>query len=158
MAALKEGQVAPKFRLSAHPEGKVALEDYKGKQHVVLFFYSKGNTPGCTNEAVSFQALLEDFERAGAAVLGISPDDLAAHAKFAEKRGLSFPLLSDSGAKVASKYGVWKERSMYGRTYMGIERTTFVIDPDGRICRIYPKVKIAGHAQAVLEFVQSLKP
>ncbi len=156
MAALREGQPAPSFVLPAFPQGQVALDDFKGRKHVVLYFYSRGSTPGCTNEALSFQALLEDFDRAGAVVLGVSPEDLDAHARFANKRGLSFPLLSDTDAEVASRYGVWTPRTMYGRTYMGIERTTFVIDRSGTIRRVYPKVRVAGHAREVLEFVQSL--
>jgi len=156
MAGPEEGKAAPQFALPAHPRGKVALKDYRGKRHVVLYFYPKDMTSGCTQEAVSFQAQLEAFAEAGAVVLGVSPDDLSSHAKFAEKQGLGFPLLSDVGATVAAKYGVWKEKSMYGRKFMGIERTTFVIDKTGKVRKVYPKVKVAGHAEAVLEFVQGL--
>ena len=156
MAAPEEGKAAPAFALAAHPNGTIALKDYTGRQHVVLYFYPKDMTSGCTQEAASFQAHLEAFAKAGAVVLGVSPDDLASHAKFAGKQGLSFPLLSDTDAKVATKYGVWKEKSMYGRKYMGIERTTFVVDRTGKVRRIYPKVKVPGHAEAVLEFVQNL--
>lgn len=156
MAAPQEGKAAPKFKLAAHPEGTVALGDFAGKQHVVLYFYPKDMTSGCTQEAVGFQQHLAAFAQAGAAVLGVSPDDLGSHSKFAAKQGLSFPLLSDTDSKVATQYGVWKEKSMYGRKFMGIERTTFVIDRSGVIRRIYPKVKVAGHAEAVLGFVRSL--
>jgi len=156
MAVPQEGKAAPAFALPAHPKGKVALKDYKGKQHVVLYFYPKDMTSGCTQEAVGFQTDLDAFAKAGVVVLGVSPDDLASHAKFAEKQGLQFPLLSDTDQKVATQYGVWKEKSMYGRKFMGIERTTFVIDKTGKIRKVYPKVKVAGHAEAVLEFVQGM--
>jgi len=156
MAAPEEGKAAPAFALPAHPKGKVALEDYRGKQHVVLYFYPKDMTSGCTQEAAGFQAHLDAFAKAGAVVLGVSPDGLDSHAKFAGKQGLQFALLSDTDAKVATTYGVWKEKSMYGRKFMGIERTTFVIDRTGKVRRIYPKVNVPGHAEAVLGFVRNL--
>ncbi len=156
MTAPEEGKAAPAFVLPAHPGGKVALKDYRGKQHVVLYFYPRDMTSGCTQEAAEFQAHLEAFETAGAAVLGVSPDSLESHAEFAAKQGLGFPLLSDVDSEVATRYGVWKEKSLYGRRYMGVERTTFVIDGAGKVRKVYPKVKVAGHAEAVLEFVRSL--
>jgi len=156
MADLAEGRQAPAFTLPASTGGEVSLQDFAGKQHVVLYFYPRDMTPGCTQEACSFRDLRAEFEQAGAAILGVSTDDLASHARFTEAHALSFPLLSDTDAAVATQYGVWKEKRQYGRTYMGIERTTFVIDKAGIIRRIYPKVKVDQHADAVLEFVRSL--
>jgi len=136
MADLAEGQKAPAFTLPASTGGKTSLRDFAGKQHVVLYFYPRDMTPGCTQEACSFRDLRSECERAGAAIRGVSTDDLGSHSKFAEAHDLSFPLLSDADAKVATKYGVWKEKRQYGRTYMGIERTTFVMDKAGVIRRV----------------------
>ena len=155
MGDVVEGKTAPAFSLEASTGGKVSLKDLKGKT-VVLYFYPKDMTSGCTTEACAFRDLRGDFEAAGVVVLGVSPDDLESHEKFVNKENLNFPLLSDPGATVAQKYGVWKEKSNYGRTYMGIERTTFAIDGEGVIRRIWPKVKVAQHADKVLEFVRSL--
>jgi peroxiredoxin Q/BCP len=156
MAELSEGKKAPQFTLPASTGGKIALKDYKGKSHVVLYFYPRDDTSGCTKEACSFRDLRDEFEQAGAAILGVSADDMASHEKFAGKYDLNFPLLSDPDAKVCTKYGVWKEKSMYGKKFMGIERTTFVIDKAGTVRKVYPKVKVAEHADQVLEFVRSL--
>lgn len=153
----REGEVAPEFTLPAvgWPDGEeVALSDLRGRT-VVLFFYPKDMTSGCTAEACAFEAALPDFEDVDATILGISKDSLADHEKFREKEGLTFPLLSDADSDVCERYGVWKEKSMYGRTYMGIERTTFVIDPGGRIAKVFPKVKVKGHASEVLEAVEA---
>lgn len=156
MAELKEGKKAPAFTLPSGSGEKVSLKDYRDKQHVVLYFYPRDMTSGCTRQAESFRDLHEQFAEAGAVVLGVSTDDPARHARFAEKSSLNFPLLSDTEAKVADKYGVWQEKKMAGKTYMGIVRTTFVIDKSGTIRRIWPKVKVAGHAEEVLEFVRGL--
>ena len=156
MSELAEGKRAPQFTLPASTGGKIALRDFKAKAHVVLYFYPKDDTPGCTKEACSFRDLQGEFEEAGAAILGVSADDVDSHEKFVGKYGLNFPLLSDDGAKVCTKYGVWKEKSMYGKKRMGIVRTTFVIDKAGTIRRIYPKVKVDTHGDEVLEFVRGL--
>ena len=144
------GAPAPDFALQDQAGETVSLGDFRDTQSVVLYFYPKDDTPGCTKEACSFRDLAADFARKGAAILGVSPDSVASHAKFRQKFGLPFPLLADPGAVVARRYGVWKERSMYGRTFMGIERTTFLIGKDGTIRGVFPKVKVEGHADAVL--------
>ncbi len=154
---LTEGRVAPDFRLPASTGVAIRLKDFQKDKVVVLYFYPKDDTPGCTKEAKDFQNLKMRFMRNGAVVLGISPNDTKSHQKFSKKYSLSIPLLADEGAKISTKYGVWKERSLYGRKFMGIERTTIVIGTDGKIKKIYPKVKVDGHAVAVLEFVKSLK-
>ncbi len=156
MAEIAEGKKAPAFSLEASTGGKISLKDFKDKSHVVLYFYPKDLTSGCTKEACSFRDLRQEFEDAGAVILGVSTDDLTSHGKFVAKHELNFPLLSDPGAAVATKYGVWQEKSMYGKTYMGIVRTTFVIDKSGTVRKIYPKVKVDQHADEVLEFVRSL--
>jgi thioredoxin-dependent peroxiredoxin len=149
MAGLVEGAKAPEFALPAGDGTTLALSDLRGKK-VVLYFYPKDDTPGCTREACSFQEHLGPVKRKGALVLGVSPDPPASHAKFSGKYGLSFPLLSDQDRSVAKLYGVWKKKSLYGRTYMGVERTTFIIDERGMIARIFPKVKVDGHTTEVL--------
>ncbi|NPV45344.1 MAG: thioredoxin-dependent thiol peroxidase [Armatimonadetes bacterium] len=156
MAQVSEGSKAPDFRLPASTGGEIGLADYRGKQIVVLYFYPRDMTPGCTQEACSFRDLQEEFAELGAVILGVSTDDLASHSKFQAKHDLNFPLLSDVDAKVAQAYGVWQEKSMYGKKSMGIVRTTFVIDRDGVVRKIYPKVKVDQHADAVLDFVKSL--
>lgn len=155
------GKKAPAFSLKDQSGATHALKDYAGKK-LVLFFYPKDNTSGCTAEACGFNDDLKAFAKAGAAVLGISILDEKSKAKFADKHGLSFPLLADSRVNdegkpdpvVAQKYGVWVQKSMYGRTYMGIERTTFLIDEDGKILRRWDKVKVPGHVEEVLEAVK----
>lgn len=156
MPELAEGKKAPAFTLPASTGGKISLRDYRGRSHVVLYFYPRDMTPGCTKEACSFRNLGAEFAAAGAVILGVSTDDLDSHAKFTQAHALTFPLLSDSDAKVATRYGVYKEKNMYGRQVMGIERTTFVIDRDGTIRRIWRKVKVEQHADEVLEFVRGL--
>lgn len=156
MAELAAGSPAPGFALPASTGGTISLADFRGKQVVVLYFYPKDMTPGCTQEACSFRDLGEEFAAAGAVILGVSTDDLASHDKFAATHDLSFPLLADTEAVAAQAYGVWKEKNLYGKTRLGIERTTFVIDREGVIRRVYPKVKVDQHADAVLEFVKSL--
>jgi peroxiredoxin Q/BCP len=147
---LKVGSKAPDFTAPTDGGGKVSLKDFKGKT-VVLYFYPKDNTSGCTAEACDFRDTTAQFKKKKAVVLGVSPDSVKSHDSFKSKFELPFPLLADEDHKIAEKYGVWKEKSMYGRKYMGIERTTFVIDGDGKIAAIYPKVKVAGHVAEVLE-------
>jgi len=156
MAELVEGSKAPAFTLPASTGGKISLRDYRGKSHVVLYFYPRDMTSGCTREACSFRDLGAEFAQAGAVILGVSTDDLDSHGKFTQAHSLTFPLLSDTDAKVATRYGVYKERNMYGRKVMGIERMTFVIDRDGTIRRIWRKVKVEQHADEVLDFVRGL--
>lgn len=146
---LKEGDKAPAFSLPSD-EGMVSLKDFKGKS-VVLYFYPKDLTPGCTVEACDFRDNMARVKRKGAVVLGVSRDPVKKHSSFTEKHGLNFPLLSDEDGEVCNAYGVWKQKSLYGKKFMGIERTTFVIGPDGKITKIFPKVKVAGHVDAVLE-------
>ena len=146
---LKEGDRAPDIALETDSGETFRLSDLKGRR-VVLYFYPKADTPGCTIEACEFRDGLAAFQKKGAAVVGVSPDKPAAQAKFKGKYGLTFPLLADQEKAAAQAYGVWKEKTMYGRKVMGIERTTFVIGADGRIEKIYAKVKAAGHAAQVL--------
>lgn len=147
---LKIGQKAPDFTLLDANGTPVELSAFRGKK-VVLYFYPKDDTPGCTREACSFQDSLDRIKRRGAVVLGVSADNPASHGKFADKFSLTFQLLSDESKSVLKKYGVWKERSMYGRKFMGIERTTFVIDERGVVRRVFEKVKVDGHAEEVLD-------
>lgn len=146
---LSVGDKAPDFRLVDDQGSDVSLKDYRGK-NVILYFYPKDDTPGCTTEACAFRDNEKKFVKKDAVILGVSADNVASHAKFKKKFNLPFRLLSDPERKVIEAYGVWKEKSMYGRKYMGIERTTFVIAGDGRIARIFPKVSVTGHADAVL--------
>jgi peroxiredoxin Q/BCP len=155
--ALKEGDKAPPFTLPSSEGGNVSLEALRKERWVVLYFYPKDDTPGCTKESCDFRDLNKRFQQAGAVIVGISPDGMSSHQKFAAKFTLPFPLLSDEGSQVATAYGVWKKKSMYGRTYMGIERTTFLIRPDGRLARLYPKVKVDGHAEALLADLTALR-
>lgn len=159
MAELTVGSPAPDFTLPAvtrQGETEVSLADFKDRATVVLYFYPKDDTPGCTTQACGFRDLLPSFEAQGSVILGISPDDQASHDQFAQKFTLPFPLLSDADHAVAEAYGVWKEKTNYGKTYMGIERTTFVIDRDSNLAKIYPRVKVDQHADKVLEFVKTL--
>jgi thioredoxin-dependent peroxiredoxin len=147
---LKEGDQAPDIHLLTDSGEEFHLADLKGKR-VVLYFYPKADTPGCTTEACEFRDDIPAFQKKGAVVVGISPDKPPAQAKFKTKYHLPFPLLADEEKAAAQAYGVWKEKNMYGRKVMGIERTTFVIGPDGTIEKIYGKVKAKGHAADVLE-------
>lgn len=149
MPNLVAGDPAPDFTLPRDGGTTVSLGELRGR-HVVVYFYPKDDTTGCTAEALAFTALMPSFEAEGAVVIGVSPDTVARHDRFSAKHGLSVILASDVETEVCSRYGVWKEKSMYGRTYMGVERSTFLIGPDGRIVRIWPKVKVAGHAEEVL--------
>ena len=155
MAELKEGVKAPDFTLPSSDGGEVSLSDFKGKKSVVLYFYPKDDTPGCTKEACYFRDLRKKFQAAGAEIFGVSFDSLDSHKKFIEKYKLPFSLLSDTDKAVAQKYGVYKEKSMYGKKYMGIERTTFVIGKDQKIRKIFPKVQVEGHAEEVLEALKT---
>ncbi len=155
MAELKIGQKAPDFSLAASNKETISLKTFKGKL-VVLYFYPKDLTSGCTTEACDFRDNLARLEKTGAVVLGISPDSLASHEKFIGKHDLNFLLLSDPEKTVLESYGVWKEKSMYGRKYMGVERTTFIIGKEGKIAHIFPKVKVKGHVDEVLEILKTL--
>lgn len=146
---VSEGEEAPDFTLPADDGRKVSLKDYRGKR-VVLYFYPKDGTPGCTREAIEFKGLTKKFEKEGAIILGVSKDSIKSHQKFKLKHDLPFTLLSDPEGKVLDLYGVWKKKSLYGRTFMGTERTTFLIDEDGILQKIYRKVKAKGHAQICL--------
>ncbi|HET8650780.1 MAG TPA: thioredoxin-dependent thiol peroxidase [Gemmatimonadales bacterium] len=150
------GSKAPEFSLAADNDETIKLQDLKGRP-VVLYFYPKDDTSGCTVEACEFRDNWKTVQKTGAVVLGVSPDDTASHRKFKDKFSLPFPLLADTDHKVAERYGVWGEKSMYGRKYQGILRTTFLIGPDGRIARVFEKVKPAGHAAEVLEAIQELE-
>ncbi len=147
--SLTEGAKAPDFSLPATGERTVSLAKLKGKPFV-LYFYPRADTPGCTKEACAFQAGLPDFSGLDATVVGVSKDSMKALEKFAEKYNLEFPLASDPEAKVIDAYGAWQEKSMYGKKYMGIERTTFIIDGKGKIAKIFPKVKVEDHHSEVL--------
>jgi thioredoxin-dependent peroxiredoxin len=147
---LAEGKKAPAFTLPDRNGNKISLKDFSGK-NVVLYFYPKDNTSGCTAEACDFRDSLPNFKKVDAVVLGVSPDSPASHKKFADKYELPFTLLSDEDKKVLEKYGVWQEKSMYGRKYMGVVRTTVIIDGKGIVKKIFPKVKVKGHVEEVLK-------
>jgi peroxiredoxin Q/BCP len=155
VSALKVGDKAPDFDLPASGASGIKLSNLSGKK-VVLYFYPKDDTSGCTKEAMAFNALRDKFRAAGAEIIGISADSVASHDKFRAKYELAFPLASDEDKTMLAAYGVWVEKSMYGRKYMGIERTTILVGADGRIARIWPKVKVPGHAEEVLEAVKAL--
>ena len=152
MAKLKVGAAAPDFELPTGDGGTLSLKSLKGKK-VVLYFYPKDNTSGCTKEACSFRDEIRKFEKKNALIIGVSIDSVESHRKFADKFDLPFPLVSDAKKELVKKYGVWKEKSMYGRKYMGIERTTFVIDEKGKISHIFPKVKVDGHSNEILALI-----
>lgn len=146
----EEGKKAPVFTLKNQDGKSVSLKDFNGKK-VVLYFYPKDDTSGCTKEACSFRDGFPEFNNLNAVILGISPDSVESHKKFAEKYNLPFTLLSDEPREVIEKYDVWKEKNNYGKKYMGVERTTFLIDENGMIKKIFPKVKVDGHDQELLE-------
>ena len=154
---ITEGKKAPAFTLpssSAEGDGKVKLSALSGR-YVVLYFYPKDMTPGCTTEAIDFQAALPKLKELGAVVLGVSKDSLERHAKFRAKHELDFALLSDEDGAVLEKYGAWGEKNMYGRKMMGILRTTVVIGPDGKVVKVFPKVRVKGHVDAVIEAIEA---
>lgn len=152
---IEPGGTAPDIRLPTDGGGDLALKDLKGKP-VVLYFYPKDDTSGCTAEAQAFESLRKRFEKAGAAIVGVSRDPVKSHDKFKAKYGLGFPLMADVDGKLCQAYGTWVEKSMYGRKYMGIERSTFLIDAQGKVRNAWRKVKVPGHAEEVLAATESL--
>jgi peroxiredoxin Q/BCP len=154
--SIEEGQKAPDFSLAASGGRTVSLKELKGKPFV-LYFYPKADTPGCTKEACAFQEALPQLGHIGVTVIGVSKDAMKPIEKFAEKYNLTFPLASDPDGAVIEAYGAWQEKSMYGKKYMGIERSTVLVDAKGKIAKIWPKVKVEGHAADVLKAVQALK-
>ncbi|MDO9430349.1 MAG: peroxiredoxin [Phenylobacterium sp.] len=155
MSELAPGAPAPDFEL-AGANGPLKLADFKGKA-LVVYFYPKDDTSGCTKEAQEFTALAADFATAGVALLGVSKDSVASHAKFTAKYALSVPLASDPEGAMIERYGAWVEKNMYGRKYMGIERSTYLIDAEGKLARVWRKVKVPGHAAEVLKAAQALQ-
>jgi peroxiredoxin Q/BCP len=153
--SLQPGDAAPDFDLPSDGGGHVRLADFKGKK-LVLYFYPKDDTSGCTSEAQAFTAAADEFKAAGAAVVGVSKDSVKSHDKFKAKYELNFPLGSDAEGAAVEAYGVWVEKSMYGRKYMGIERATYLIDGAGRIAKVWRKVKVTGHAADVLKAVREV--
>jgi thioredoxin-dependent peroxiredoxin len=153
--SLTVGSKAPSFSLPATDGREVSLDGLKGRK-VVLYFYPRDDTSGCTLEAQNFQALRQDFAVAGTEIIGVSPDSLKSHDKFRAKYGLEFALASDKAKTMLEAYGVWVEKSMYGLKFMGVERTTVLIDRDGTIARVWPKVKVPGHAEEVLAAAKAL--
>jgi peroxiredoxin Q/BCP len=155
MTELIEGGIAPEFELPRDGGGTIRLADFRGRP-LVLYFYPQDDTTGCTSEAIDFSRLRPDFEKAGASILGLSPDSAGKHDRFKAKHKLDIALAADEERRVIEAYGLWVEKQMYGRRYMGVERATFLIGADGRIARIWRKVKVKGHAEAVPEAVRSL--
>ena len=145
--------MAPEFTLPRDGGAEVSLSQLRGKT-VVLFFYPRDDTSGCTKESIGFSDAQEEFAAAGAVIYGVSKDSVASHDKFVKKRELTVPLLSDENGSMCEDYGVWVEKKMYGKTYMGIERSTFVINPEGKITHVWRKVKVPGHVEAVLDVVK----
>lgn len=156
MSTPEVGSAAPAFNLPAYPEGKIKLSQFKGEKNVVLYFYPRDNTPGCTTEACDFRDNIARIQSADTVVLGISTDDVKSHEKFATKFELPFPLLADEDHSICDKYGVWVEKNMYGKVSMGVQRATFLIDKQGKIARAWPKVKVDGHVAEVAEAVAAL--
>lgn len=154
MSELGEGDMAPDFTLET-ADGPLKAADLRGRK-LVLYFYPKDDTSGCTKEAIAFTELAEAFDAADAKVVGVSKDSVASHGKFRSKHGLDVTLGSDPDGEVVERYGAWIEKSMYGRKYMGIDRSTFLIDRDGKLAKVWRKVKVPGHAQAVLKAAQEL--
>lgn len=153
--SLTTGSTAPDFTLPTDGGGTLTLSSLKGRK-VVLYAYPKDDTPGCTQEAIAFNGLRKEFAAAETLIIGISPDPAKSHDKFKAKHALDFPLVADEARSMLEAYGIWVEKSMYGRTYMGVERTTFLIDADGKIAQIWRKVKVPGHAEEVLEATRRL--
>ncbi len=154
-AWIEEGKKAPAFTLTADDGSKVRLSEHKGSP-VVLYFYPKDDTPGCTKEACAFRDLKKDLKKLGAVVLGVSPDTVESHVKFRDKYELNFPLLADPDHKVAEKYGAWREKNMYGKKSMGIQRSTFLIDGSGKVAKLWKRVKVDGHDEQVIAALQAL--
>jgi peroxiredoxin Q/BCP len=151
---VEEGKPAPDFNLQSTEGKTVSLQSLKGKK-VVLYFYPKDDTPGCTKEACNFRDAFADYGKQNAVILGVSPDDITSHNKFREKFSLPFPLLADPDHKTAEAYDVWKEKQNYGKTYMGVERTTVIIDTKGNVAKLFPKVKVDGHHEEVLAAIKA---
>ena len=149
------GAKAPAFALPRDGGGNVSLSDFKGRK-LVLYFYPKADTPGCTKESIAFSALKRDFTRAETGILGVSADPVKAQDRFRDKHGLKVALGSDESKKMLTAYGVWGEKSMYGRKFMGVKRTTLLIGHDGRVARVWENVKVPGHAEAVLDAAKAL--
>jgi peroxiredoxin Q/BCP len=147
---IQQGDTAPDFTLPSDDGSQVTLTDFRGKR-VVLYFYPKDNTSGCTTQACDLRDAWPTIDARGAVVLGVSPDPISSHVKFRDKHGLNFPLLADEDHQVAEAYGVWKEKSMYGKKYWGIERSTFLIDENGVVVEVWRKVRAKGHAERVLD-------
>ena len=156
MTILEVGKKAPKFELPNQDEENKTLEDYKGKW-LVAYFYPRDDTPGCTVEAQEFTEELDPFTSEDAVIVGISPDTAAKHCKFIDKHGLGMELLADTEKQMLADYGVWQEKSMYGKTYLGVVRTTYLIDPNGLVAEAWTKVKSRGHAKAVFERLKEIK-
>jgi peroxiredoxin Q/BCP len=152
---VEEGKKAPDFTLPANGGEKIKFSQFKGRP-VVVYFYPKDDTSGCTKEAIAFSQLLPEFEKIDAAIIGISPDSAESHDKFIAKHDLAVTLAADEEKKVAEKYGVWVEKSMYGRKFMGVERSTFLIDRKGKVAKVWRRVKVNGHADAVLEAAREM--
>jgi thioredoxin-dependent peroxiredoxin len=154
---LEVGKSAPKFTVPGYPDAKYRLSEALKEGPVVLYFYPRDDTPGCTKEACGFQESLSRFKKLKATIFGVSTDDVASHEKFAAKYELNFPLLADTDHAICEKYGVWVEKNMYGKKSMGIQRATFLIGADGKLAQIWPKVKVDGHIDEVAEAVNNLK-
>ena len=152
---LKEGDDAPNFCLVDKDHKKVCLEDFRGK-HIILYFYPKDHTPGCTTEAIGFTNILPDFQKLDAVVIGVSPDNPESHAKFAEKKNLKVILLSDEDKKVLKQYGAWGKKKFRGKEYIGVIRSTYLINSEGKIAHIWPKVSVKGHAEEVKSILTKL--
>ena len=152
---IAEGAKAPAFTLASDQGEKVKLADLKGSP-VVLYFYPKDDTPGCTSEACAFRDRRPELEQLGARVFGVSPDSVESHARFRDKHALNFPLLADPDHAVAEKYGAWREKNMYGKKSMGIQRSTYLIDSDGKVAKVWKRVKVEGHDEQVLEALREL--
>lgn len=157
VAQLDEGDIAPNFELPMDGDTVANLSEFKGKKNVVLYFYPKDDTPGCTQEAKDFRDLKAQFDKSDTVIIGLSKDDIKSHEKFKEKYSLPFGLASDAKGDVCEAYGAWGEKNMYGKKYMGIMRSTFLINKEGKIAKSWPKVKVEGHASEVLKAAQSLK-
>ena len=153
---LEAGKAAPAFTLKEADGDKLSLAGFKGK-YLVVYFYPRDDTPGCTLEAQGFNKALGQLDKLGAAVIGVSKDDLPSHCKFRDKYGLKFPLLSDPDGKVIEKYGAWGEKNMYGKKSMGIVRTTVIISPEGKVAKVFPKVRVNGHVEAVVDAIKELR-
>lgn|SRR5690606_21722310 len=151
---IKINDTAPDFRLPASNGGKVRLSDFRGKKHVILYFYPRDMTPGCTTQACDFRDFYKDFSELNAVILGVSPDPLVKHEKFVDKYNLPFLLLVDENHEVAEKYGVWKLKKMFGKEFMGIERSTFIINKEGILVKEWRKVKVNGHVEEALQYVK----